>query len=228
KQFLHPVGGQCETDDQPCDQQCNVHRRPPWLFGNLLDPHQFGSLFAPERAHTSFSFCPPGVELWNARPVGVAAPRREGRPEARGCLIHRLQRQRHAAVPATAGSTSRSPGPGGSFRDARRPRRHARGARASRLGRPAPPAATPPRSTPSHLRVASTSIVTSTSSPTITPPPSSAWLHVIPKSRRSSFAVAWAPARTLPTGSFTGAVGPSTSSVTSRVTPWSARSPVTR
>ena len=43
-------------------------------------------------------------------------------------------------------------------------------------------------------------MVMATSSPTITPPPSSALLHLMPKSWRLIFAVASAPARTLPRG----------------------------
>src|SRR5437773_202275 len=75
--------------------------------------------------------------------------------------------------------------------------------------------------------VASTSIVIVTSSPTATPPASSAWFQVRPKSLRLIFVVACAPARVLPHGSFISGVGPSTSRTTGRVTPCRVRSPLT-
>src|ERR1700730_9853843 len=65
----------------------------------------------------------------------------------------------------------------------------------------------------------STSIVIATSSPTTNPPLSILAFHFTPKSCRLILVVAFAAARWLPHGSFTGAVGPSTSSTTCLVTP---------
>src|SRR6266852_9194390 len=65
----------------------------------------------------------------------------------------------------------------------------------------------------------STSIVIATSSPTALPPLSILAFHFTPKSCRLILVVAFAAARWLPHGSFTGAVGPSTSSTTCFVTP---------
>src|SRR5467141_4748201 len=75
--------------------------------------------------------------------------------------------------------------------------------------------------------IISASIVILTSSPTTTPPLSKVAFHFTPKSWRLTLVVAVTAARTLPQGSFTGAVGPSTSSTTSLVVPWMVRSPVT-
>src|ERR1700693_2933223 len=66
-----------------------------------------------------------------------------------------------------------------------------------------------------------------TSSPTIRPPVSRTGLQVRPKSLRLIFVVADNPTRVLPHGSFIGGVGPSTSKVTLRVTPWMVRPPAT-
>src|SRR6266550_4177607 len=65
----------------------------------------------------------------------------------------------------------------------------------------------------------SASKVIDTSSPTTTPPASVKAFQTSPKSFRLIFAVAETPALTLPQGSLTGGVGPSTSKVTARVTP---------
>src|ERR1700687_6276837 len=73
--------------------------------------------------------------------------------------------------------------------------------------------------------IISTSIVILTSSPT-TPPLSKVAFHFTPKSWRLTLVLAVTAVRTLPQGSFTGAVGPSTSSTTSLVVPWMVRSPV--
>src|ERR1700687_3670235 len=75
--------------------------------------------------------------------------------------------------------------------------------------------------------IISTSIVILTSSPTTTPPLSKVAFHFTPKSWRLTLVVAVTAVRTLPQGSFTGAVGPSTSSATSLVVPWMVRSAVT-
>src|SRR5581483_11966881 len=66
-----------------------------------------------------------------------------------------------------------------------------------------------------------------TSSPTRTPPASSATFQVSPNSLRLILVVAVAPMRRLPQGSRVSGVGPSTFSFTSRVTPRIVRSPVT-
>ena len=55
-------------------------------------------------------------------------------------------------------------------------------------------------------RTASASISIETFLPTITPPPSSTWLKVIPKASRSTSAVALNPARALPQGSVDAAL----------------------
>ena len=78
-----------------------------------------------------------------------------------------------------------------------------------------------------HFLTSSTSMVIFTSSPTTRPPVSNTLFHVIPKSLRLIFAVAVAPRLKLPHGSFTSGVGPSTSTVISRVTPRMVRSPTT-
>src|SRR6266851_5654928 len=75
--------------------------------------------------------------------------------------------------------------------------------------------------------IISASMVILTSSPTTTPPLSRVAFHLTPKSSRLTLEVAVTAARTLPQGSFTGAVGPSTSSTTSLVVPRMVRSPVT-
>src|SRR5215470_4349732 len=72
----------------------------------------------------------------------------------------------------------------------------------------------------------SRSMVMVTVSPTTTPPPSMFAFHLTPKSWRFTFVVALAAARVFPQGSFTAALGPSTSSTTSFVTPCMVRSPV--
>src|SRR3979490_2452482 len=73
----------------------------------------------------------------------------------------------------------------------------------------------------------SASMVILTSSPTTTPPLSRVAFHFTPKSWRLTLEVAATATRTLPQGSFTGDVGPSTSSTTSLVVPRMVRSPVT-
>src|SRR6266850_6577240 len=73
----------------------------------------------------------------------------------------------------------------------------------------------------------STSMTMETSSATTTPPLSRVAFHFTPKSWRLILVVALAAVRVLPQGSFTGAVGPSTSSTTSLVVPRMVRSPVT-
>ena len=65
------------------------------------------------------------------------------------------------------------------------------------------------------------------SSPTSTPPVSSAEFHVRPKSFRLILVVAERPMRVLPQGSLPGALGPSTAKVTGLVMPCRVRSPVT-
>jgi hypothetical protein len=77
-----------------------------------------------------------------------------------------------------------------------------------------------------YCLMASTSIEIATSSPTITPPASSALFHVKPKSLRLIFVVAEAPAWVLPPIE-TGAPDDSTSSTTGLVMPCNVRSPVT-
>src|SRR5207244_8456801 len=78
-----------------------------------------------------------------------------------------------------------------------------------------------------HAFTACMSIVMVTSSPTRTPPVSSAEFHVSPNSLRLIFVVAVNPRRVLPHGSFAGALGPSMMKVTLRVTPWIVKSPST-
>src|SRR5258706_2760436 len=73
----------------------------------------------------------------------------------------------------------------------------------------------------------SASKVIDTSSPTTTPPASVKAFQTSPKSFRLIFAVAETPALTLPQGSLTGGVGPSTSKVTVLLTPRIVKSPVT-
>src|SRR5215471_19182870 len=66
------------------------------------------------------------------------------------------------------------------------------------------------------------------SSPTRTPPVSSAAFQVSPKSLRLILAAAEAPILALPYGSFSSGDGPSTSKMTSFVTPCIVKSPLTR
>src|SRR6266853_2561478 len=80
---------------------------------------------------------------------------------------------------------------------------------------------------PGACLIISASMVILTSSPTTTPPLSRVAFHFTPKSWRLTLDVAVAAARTLPQGSFTGAVGPSTSRTTSLAVPRMVRSPVT-
>src|SRR5271154_2008199 len=77
-----------------------------------------------------------------------------------------------------------------------------------------------------YFLIASTSIEIATSSPTTTPPVSSALFQVRPKSLRLIFVLAEAPACRPPI-TLTGAPDDSTSSTTGLVTPCSLRSPVT-
>src|SRR6266852_5065470 len=80
---------------------------------------------------------------------------------------------------------------------------------------------------PGACLIISTSMVILTSSPTTTPPLSKVAFHFTPKSWRLTLVEAVTATRTFPQGSFTGAVGPSTSSTTSLVVPRIVRSPVT-
>src|ERR1035437_10110456 len=73
----------------------------------------------------------------------------------------------------------------------------------------------------------STSRVMPMSSPTSTPPVSSAEFQVRPKSFRLILVVAERPMRVLPQGSLPGALGPSTAKVTGLVMPCMVRSPFT-
>src|SRR6266436_1809168 len=73
----------------------------------------------------------------------------------------------------------------------------------------------------------STSIVIVTSSPTTHPPLSILAFHFTPKSCRLILVVAFAATLRLPHGSFTGDVGPSTSSTTFFVTPSIVSPPLT-
>src|SRR5687767_831274 len=88
-----------------------------------------------------------------------------------------------------------------------------------------PPLPQPPQLP--QLLTSSASIVSLTSCATATPPASSAWFHVSPKSRRSIFPVAENPILTPPQGSELGPVI-SASSVTGRVVPRIVRSPSKR
>src|SRR5450631_815402 len=72
-----------------------------------------------------------------------------------------------------------------------------------------------------------TSRVIATSSPTSTPPVSSAEFQESPKSFLLIFAVAESPIRVLPHGSLPGSLGPSTANVTDLVIPCKERSPGT-
>ena len=75
-------------------------------------------------------------------------------------------------------------------------------------------------------RTACTSISMRTRLPTRTPPDSSAWFQVSPKSSRSMSVLAEKPTFALPHGSVAAPVN-STARVTGRETPWIARSPWT-
>src|SRR5436190_22641456 len=76
------------------------------------------------------------------------------------------------------------------------------------------------------IRTSSASISMDTVRPTSTPPPSSTWFQVSPKSLRSSWALAVKPARTLSQGSVTPP-SKDRSSTTGRVTSRTVRSPST-
>src|SRR6266568_3658495 len=80
---------------------------------------------------------------------------------------------------------------------------------------------------PGACLIISASMVILTSSPTTTPPLSRVAFHFTPKSWRLILEEALTATRWLPQGSFTGAVGPSTSNTTSLVVPRMVRSPVT-